>query len=112
MQSSIDDAEKRTAARLEEIKKLGVLQAEHAVCIRQAQVVKSLYVPVLNKRWREIPEADLASNSWLFSPQCGIYLNWLKQGDGVFLITGKVLYGGCSMQKTLILDSLVAENRH
>jgi hypothetical protein len=97
MQSSIDDAEQRTAARLTEMSKLGILKAEHTACVRQAQIIKSLYAPVLNKRWREIPNADLASNSWLFSPQFGIYLDWLKHGDGIFLITGKVFYGGYSM---------------
>lgn len=92
MQSSIGNAEQRTAARLKEMSKLSVLQAEHTACLCQARIVRSLYRPVLRKRWREIPEANLTSNSWLFSMQSGIYPKWLEQGNGVLLITGKVIY--------------------
>lgn len=92
MQSRIGEAEQRTTARLKEMSKLGVLHDEHKARHRQTQLIKSLYAPVLNKRWREIPDADLASNTWLFSQKCDMYLNWLQHGDGVFMIAGKVLY--------------------
>jgi hypothetical protein len=112
MQTRIDDAEQRTAARLQEISKLGSLKAEHTACFRQTQIIKSLYAPVLKKRWREIPDADFASNSWLFSRQFGTYLDWLEHGDGDFLVTGKVFDGGYSILKKLLTrNSQAAVNR-
>ena len=88
-QKSKDD-EQRAALRVLQSAKLSVLQEEHSACLRQTRVIPSLYVPVLNKRWREIPNADESSNSWLFGPDLRSYVSWLENDNGVYLIKGKV----------------------
>ncbi|KAF1357159.1 hypothetical protein EJ07DRAFT_129478 [Lizonia empirigonia] len=79
--------------------KLSVLQEEHTACLRQTRVIPSLYVPVLNKRWREIPNADKSSNNWLFGPELSSYTSWLRDGDGVYMIIGKPGSGKSTLMK-------------
>jgi hypothetical protein len=73
--------------------KLESLETEHFLCLRQSQVVRTLYVPVLRKRWNEIPKADYASEDWLFDLQSTSFTQWLESqntADGWFCITGRV----------------------
>jgi hypothetical protein len=90
MHQRSQDAEQQTALRLLQMAKLSVLQEENAACLRQIRIIPSLYVPVLNKRWRDIPHADQSSNSWLFGPELGSFTSWLRHEDGVYMILGKV----------------------
>ena len=80
----------QTALRLLQLAKLSVFQEEYAACLRQIHSIPSLYVPVLSKRWRDIPHADRFSNSWLFSPELRSFISWLRHEDGVYMILGKV----------------------
>jgi len=90
MQQRSQDAEQRTALRLLQLAKLSVFQEEHAACLRQIRIIPSLYVPVLSKRWRDIPHADRSSYSWLFGLELRSFTSWLRHEDGFYMILGKV----------------------
>jgi hypothetical protein len=84
------DGDLHAASRAAQIAKLGVLQKQHTVRARQTAIIRSLHFEVLNKRWRDIPEADRSSNDWLFHPNATSFVSWLEHETGIFLISGKV----------------------
>ncbi|KAF1829437.1 hypothetical protein BDW02DRAFT_165100 [Decorospora gaudefroyi] len=102
VQSRPKEAELQVA-QLDSLKeKLLSLETEHFVCLRQAQVVQSLYVPVLRKRWNEISKPDYASEDWLFDPQSTSFTQWLESqdtADGWFCITGRAGSGKSTLMK-------------
>ena len=72
--------------------KFDILQKEHLECIKQAEVIRSLYLPVLRRRWNQIPKADRLSNDWVFNTQKTSLKEWLEsrgEHDALFCITGK-----------------------
>jgi hypothetical protein len=73
--------------------KLDALGKEHMACINQAAIIKSLYFPVLRRRWSQIPKADKATNMWIFDPSLTSFTAWLgstDEDDGLYCITGRV----------------------
>jgi hypothetical protein len=81
-------------AQLSSLKtKFEVLPKEHQACIQQNKVIRSLYFPVIRRRWSQIPHADEASNAWVFDDTLTPFNDWLgskKDSDGLFCITGRV----------------------
>lgn len=71
-------------------KHLDSLVQESAVCQKQYRVIKSLYFPELLRRWSDITNADKFTNDWLFDSTKTNFLAWLKDGKGIYWISGKV----------------------
>jgi hypothetical protein len=69
---------------------LDSLAREGAVCRKQYRVIRSLYFPELPRRWSEIRNADKFTNDWLFDSSKTNFLMWLKGGNGIYWINGKV----------------------
>jgi hypothetical protein len=69
---------------------LDSLARESAVCRKQYRVIKSLYFPELSRRWSEITNADKSTNDWIFDLTKTNFLAWLKEGKGIYWISGKV----------------------
>lgn len=85
------------AAQLTSLKsKLDTLEKEHLICDKQSKVIESLYFPELRRRWSQIPEANQATNAWLFDPKLTSFMHWLEIQDGIYWITGKVCFDGPS----------------
>ena len=84
------------AAQLADLKsKLASL--EHDISVRrvQTEILRSLYVPVLQKRFNEIQEADYKSEDWLFNNPWISFTEWLRSSetvDKLFCITGRLIY--------------------
>jgi hypothetical protein len=75
--------------------KLDIMQKEHLNCIKQADIIRSLYLPVLRRRWNLIPQADRTSNAWVFDTSATSFRLWLESGphaDGLYCITGRVCF--------------------
>jgi hypothetical protein len=75
--------------------KLDIMQKEHLNCIKQTDMIRSLYLPVLRRRWNQIPQADQTSNAWVFDTSVTSFKPWLEgnvQADGLFCITGRVCF--------------------
>lgn len=70
--------------------KLGNFEKEQQERRRQARVIKSLHFPEVNRRWSQIEDADQFTNSWLFDESQTAFSDWLKNGEGMFWISGKV----------------------
>jgi len=73
--------------------KLDAFQKEHNACIKQTEMIRSLYFRVLRRRWNQIPEADEASNTWVFDKLLTPFSVWLgstDEDDGLFCITGRI----------------------
>lgn len=74
-------------------KQFEILARERDICSRQIKLLENLYFPELRRRWRQISEAELHTNEWIYDPEKTTLLAWLesqKDGDGLFYITGKV----------------------
>lgn len=69
---------------------LDLLEQERITCQRQSSVIRSLYFPELRRRWSQITDADRFTNAWLFDPTRTNFADWLKGGDGIYWISGKV----------------------
>lgn len=81
------------AAQLTSLKtKLDTLEKEHLICDKQSKVIESLYFPDIRRRWSRIPEANQATNAWLFDPKLTSFMHWLEIQDGIYWITGKVCF--------------------
>jgi hypothetical protein len=79
--------------------KLDALGKEHLACLKQNAVIRSLYFPVLRRRWSQIPHADRASNLWIFDASKIAFKTWLEDAnndDGLFCITGRVRIPTCT----------------
>ncbi|KAI1572486.1 hypothetical protein PtrEW13061_011274 [Pyrenophora tritici-repentis] len=84
--------------------KFDILQKEHLECVKQADVIRSLYLPVLRRRWNQIPQADQLSNDWVFNTEKTSFKPWLESqenADALFCITGKASFN-CSGKSTLM----------
>jgi hypothetical protein len=98
--SHSDETSTQTAQLASLKTKLEILEKERAACIKQTQIIRSLYFPVLRRRWNQIPDADQASNEWVFNTSLTPFKSWLtsrKDSDGLFCITGKVSIPGVSL---------------
>lgn len=89
-----DKAAESQAAQLASFKtKVDLLAKEHSNCARQIEVLQSLYLQVLRKRWTQIHKADEGSNDWIFDSKLTTFRVWLESEelqDCLFYITGKV----------------------
>lgn len=74
---------------------LDLLEQERITCQRQSRVIRSLYFPELRRRWSQITDADQFTNAWLFDPTRTNFVEWLKDGDGIYWISGKVRDTAC-----------------
>ncbi|KAI4666946.1 uncharacterized protein J4E88_010367 [Alternaria novae-zelandiae] len=82
--------------------KLDALGKEHMACINQNAVIRSLYFPVLHRRWGQIPNADKTSNTWIFDASLTSFTAWLAsadEDDGLFCITGRAGSGKSTLMK-------------
>jgi hypothetical protein len=73
--------------------KLGRLEQDMANSVRRMEVLKSLYFPVLQRRWNRVHQAVAMSNKWIFNPGTTEFTEWLhskEQRDRFFVITGRV----------------------
>ncbi|KAF7577897.1 hypothetical protein PtrM4_021370 [Pyrenophora tritici-repentis] len=61
--------------------KFDILQKEHLECVKQADVIRSLYLPVLRRRWNQIPQADQLSNDWVFNTEKTSFKPWLESQE-------------------------------
>ncbi|KPM39267.1 hypothetical protein AK830_g7298 [Neonectria ditissima] len=78
---------------------LDLLEQERIICQRQSRVIKSLYFPELRRRWSQITDADQFTNTWLFDPTRTNFSEWLKNGDGIYWISGKAGSGKSTLMK-------------
>ncbi|KAH6637095.1 hypothetical protein F5144DRAFT_592057 [Chaetomium tenue] len=78
---------------------LDSLVQESAVCQKQYRVIKSLYFPELLRRWSDITNADNFTNDWLFDSTKTNFLAWLKDGKGIYWISGKAGSGKSTLVK-------------
>ncbi|CAE7208490.1 hypothetical protein PTNB73_07634 [Pyrenophora teres f. teres] len=87
--------------------KFDILQKEQLECTQQANVVRSLYFPVLRRRWNQIPNADRSSNDWVFDTEKTPFKEWLESKDTtytLFCITGKAGSGKSTLMKYISED--------
>lgn len=70
--------------------KLGNFEREQQEMRKQAKIIKSLHFTELNRRWSQIEDADRFTNAWLFDESQTAFSDWLKNGEGMFWISGKV----------------------
>jgi hypothetical protein len=70
--------------------KLDIMQKEHLNCIKQADIIRSLYLPVLRRRWNQIPPADRTSNAWVFDTSVTSFKSWLESTAPSDGLTGRV----------------------
>jgi len=74
--------------------KFDALGKEHMACTKQTAVIRSLYFPALRRRWSQIPNADKASNAWIFDASLTPFTAWLDstdRDDALFCVTGRVI---------------------
>lgn len=72
--------------------KLHNLDKEQKYQQKQVKAIKSLHFAQLHRRWSRIEIADKFTNSWLFDESQTTFLEWLREGRGMFWISGKVPY--------------------
>ncbi|KAI8664187.1 hypothetical protein NCS55_00926500 [Fusarium keratoplasticum] len=78
---------------------LDLLEQERITCQRQSRIIRSLYFPELRRRWSQITDADQFTNAWLFDPTRTNFVEWLKDGDGIYWISGKAGSGKSTLMK-------------
>ncbi|KAI0604098.1 hypothetical protein TUN205_11655, partial [Pyrenophora tritici-repentis] len=93
--------------------KFDALKKEHLQCITQAEVMRSLYLPVLNRRRHQIPTADRSSNDWVFDESKTLFKPWLegqKKHDLLFCITGRAGSGKSTLIKHISESPCTSES--
>src|SRR4051794_16531340 len=78
VQQARPDSAVTQIAELASLKTKLDMQKEHLNCVKQAEVIQSLYRPVLRRRWNQIPEADVTSNDWVFNSSITSFKPWLE----------------------------------
>lgn len=89
---------------------LAKVQLSERDMVREQEVLGSLYYEHYSERYRSILPAHKNTFSWVFNPANTLgegkrLLQWLRQGRGVFWITGKPGSGKSTMMKFLCDDA-------
>ncbi|KAF7536590.1 hypothetical protein G7054_g4399 [Neopestalotiopsis clavispora] len=79
--------------------KLHNLDKEQKYQQKQVKAIKSLHFAQLHRRWSRIEIADKFTNSWLFDESQTTFLEWLREGKGMFWISGKPGSGKSTLMK-------------